>query len=176
MDDAFIGEIRIVPWGWAPEGWLLCVGQTVLIAQYQALFAVITNQFGGNGQTNFMLPNLQGQAVACAGQGTALTNRVFAKTFGAESVVLNTNQVPSHNHALYGGKSAAAVPTPTSNTYIGRDLSSGAKAYTTSPSPLTAISPNAVSTVGKGLGHENRQPFLTMNYIICFDGEYPIKP
>lgn len=176
MDDAYIGEIRIVPWNWAPEGWLLCIGQTVLVAQYQALFAVITNQFGGNGQTNFVIPNLQAQAVACAGQGTGLTNRVFAKSYGAETVTLTTSQIPPHAHSLIAGKSTSAVATPAANTYIGRDSSSGAQSYTKATTPLSSLSSLAVSQVGSGQAHENRQPFLTMNYIICYDGEFPVKP
>lgn len=181
MDDAFIGEIRIVPWNWAPDGWLLCNGQLISIAQYQALFAILGNRFGGSrGNNTFQLPDLQGKAVACYGQGTGLTNRAFGTSYGTETVTLTVNQVPPHNHALFGGASTAGptsyVQTPANNNYIGHVPGTGQQSYTTQLTSQVSMSPTAVSWVGGGTAHENRQPFLVMNYIICYDGEYPLQP
>lgn len=179
MDDGFIGEIRIVPWNWAPEGWLLCMGQRLPISQYQALFAIIGYSFGKQND-DFMLPNLMGRSIAGAGQSTGLTNRVFAEAYGTEIVALTTNQIPTHNHTLLAGANSASlsdyVNTPTSNSYIGHDVSTGAKSYTTAVTPLVSMSPTAISSVGTSTPHENRQPFLVMNYIICYDGEFPLRP
>lgn len=180
MDDAYIGEIRIVPWAWAPAGWLLCNGQSLLVSQYQALFAVITNRYGGDGRVNFNLPDLRGNTAACQGQGTGLTVRVLAQTYGTPTVTLNTNQIPPHDHTLLAGRSTAGTAgytsTPGTNTYIGRSPVSTDKSYIAQTTPLVQLSSAAVSPVGTGGAHENRQPFLVMNYIICYDGEFPIRP
>lgn len=180
MDDVFIGEIRIVPWAWAPEGWFLCNGQSLLISQYQALFAVIGNKFGGDGRINFNLPNLSGKAAACQGQGPGLSSREIAQTYGAEAITLMPNQIPPHDHLVYAGRSTAGAAgytsPPSANTYLGRSPVAGDKSYSTQVSPLTPLSATAVSSAGGNGAHENRQPFLVMNYIICFDGEYPVRP
>lgn len=181
MDDAFIGEIRIITWNWAPDGWLLCNGQLLNISQFQALFAILGNRFGGSIKNqNFQLPDLQGKAVACYGQGTGLTNRAFGATFGSESITLTTSQIPPHDHALFSGSSSAGpsayVQTPATNTYIGHVPGTGQKSFVPQTTPQVSMSPSAISPVGNGAAHENRQPFLVMNYIICYDGEYPIHP
>ena len=175
MDDAFVGEIRIVPWNWAPYGWLLCNGQVLQPTQYQVLFAVIGNKFGGDGRTNFWLPNLQGHAVSCAGQTTGTANRAFGAAYGSESVTLTNDQMPNHTHILNAAKSDVPVTTPTAASYIGRSPTTTDKSYTKDVSPLIDMHELAISPTGAGGAHENRQPFLTMNFIICFDGEYPIK-
>ncbi|GGX36106.1 phage tail protein [Undibacterium squillarum] len=180
MDDAYIGEIRIVPWGWAPVGWLICNGQSLQVMQYQALFAVISNRFGGDGRTTFSVPDLRAKAAVCQGPGMGLTNRVLAQSYGTPTVTLNINQVPPHNHTLMAGQNSATpgayISTPANNTYIGHGTVQGDQSYTTQVTPLVPMSSTAVSSVGAGGAHENRQPFLVMNYIICYDGEFPVRP
>lgn len=179
MDDAFIGEIRVITWGWAPEGWLLCNGQSLSVQQYQALFAVLGTKFGGDGKTTFKVPDLQAKTVSCAGQAPGQLVRVFAQPYGSETVTLTTAQVPPHTHGLLVGKPTtevtAYVPTPAPNTYVGHGTTSGDQSYTSQTTPLSPMSPSSVSVVGTGGPHENRQPFLVMNYIICYDGEFPVK-
>jgi microcystin-dependent protein len=180
MDDAYIGEIRIVPWDWAPEGWLLCNGQLLPSrgAQYTALFAVIQNRYGGD-INQFAVPNLNSLAVACAGTGIGLTALVPGQIIGVDSVSLTTGQTPPHTHTLQAGKSSdinAFVDHPAPTAVIGHGTQSGAQSYTTATSPLVNMSPLAVSAAGSSVAHENRQPFLVMNYIICYDGEFPIQP
>lgn len=181
MDDAFIGEIRIITWNWAPDGWLLCNGQLLNISQYQALFAILGNRFGGSiNNNNFKVPDLQGRAVACYGQGTGLTNHNFGTTYGEDSITLTSNQIPPHNHALFSGSSSAGptayVQTPAIDNYIGHVPGTGQKSFVSQTTPQVGMSPSAISSVGNGAPHENRQPFLVMNYIICYDGEYPVRP
>lgn len=180
MDDAFVGEIRIIPWNWAPEGWFLCNGQSLPANQFPALFSILGNRFGGTLNVNFNLPDLQGRAVACYGQGIELSNLEFGHTYGSESVRLNFNTIPPHDHNLFGGASSAGpsayVSTPANNNYIGHVPGTGEQSFTSQVEPLTPMSSLAVSPVGGETAHENRQPFLVMNYIICYDGEYPVRP
>src|ERR1700733_3972897 len=98
MADQFIGEIRMVGFNFAPTGWALCNGQTLPIAQNPALFSLLGVNFGGNGTTNFALPNLQGMAPMHQGQGVNLSQRFMGETAGEPSVTLLLNQLPTHNH------------------------------------------------------------------------------
>jgi len=173
--DAFYGEIRIFGFNFPPQNWAQCNGQTVSIMQYQVLYTVIGIQFGGDGQTNFKLPNLMGSAVYQAGQGTGLTNRVFGKTVGASFVTLNLTQLPNHQHTLNAVSPTVAqmTNTPTTTSRIGR--TNGQLDYTNTDVYDTTMAPQMVGLLGGTTPHENRQPFLAMNFCICTYGEYPIK-
>ncbi|WP_322979641.1 phage tail protein [Pseudomonas sp. C11] len=180
MDDAFIGEIRIIPWNWAPEGWFLCNGQSLPVNQFPALFSILGYRFGGTLNVKFNLPDLQGRAVAGYGQGIGLSNLELGERYGYESVTLDDTTIPPHNHNLFGGASSAGpsayVPTPANDNYIGHVPGIGQQSFTSQAGPLIPMSVLAISPVGGDAAHENRQPFLVMNYIICYDGEYPIHP
>lgn len=176
MADAFYGEIRIFGFTFPPENWSQCNGQVVLIQQYQALYTILGIQFGGNGQTNFNLPNLQGSAVCQAGTGPGLTPRPFAKSFGVSTVTLTENQIPNHNHALNaipGTSTAQLVNSPTTTTYLARTF--GQNDYTNTDTYDTTLAAEMVGGYGTSGPHENRQPFLPMSFCICMYGEYPVK-
>lgn len=176
--DAYIGEIRAVSFDYAPEGWMLCQGQTLGIAQYQVLYAVLGPAFGGDGRATFMLPNLNGTIVTQQGQGTGTQMRAFANRYGSESVVLNQPQMPSHSHsALAGlGPMASEKPAPASDEYLGHSAVTGAQGYAPGSSAVTPFAPDAVGLAGLNSPHENRQPFTVMNYIICVDdGVFPVR-
>jgi microcystin-dependent protein len=98
--DAYLGEIRIFAGNYAPAGWLLCQGQTLQVSQYQALFAVIGDQYGGDGTVTFGLPDLRGRTVIGEGQGVDLTNRTLGEKDGEETVTLDASEIPSHAHTL----------------------------------------------------------------------------
>ncbi|HYE48198.1 MAG TPA: tail fiber protein [Azospirillaceae bacterium] len=174
--DAFYGEIRIFGFNFAPQNWAQCNGQTMSIMQYQVLYTVLGIQFGGDGQNNFKLPNLMGSAVCQAGQGTGLTNRIFGKTVGASSVTLVESQMPNHQHTV-----TCYVPTstsgytniPNSATHLARTV--GQNNYTNTDTYDTTLAMQMVGIMGGGQSHENRQPFLAMNFCICLYGEYPLK-
>jgi len=174
--DAFYGEIRIFGFNFPPQNWAQCNGQTVAIMQYQALYTVLGIQFGGDGQNNFQLPNLQGSAVCQSGDGPGLTTRDFGDTFGATSVTLGQNQMPNHQHSF-----DCYVPTtstnytnvPTSASHLARTV--GQNNYTNTDTYDTTLAPQMIGQMGSGGQHENRQPFLAMNFCICTYGEYPIK-
>ncbi len=178
MDDAFVGEIRAVPWDWAPSGWLLCNGGIYGIAQYQALFLVLGTTYGGNGQTTFAVPNLQGRTVCGTGAGPGLTERQLAQTFGNESVNLLSNQTPIHSHSITAGAGVDGglhTVAPSAKSLLGRLNQAGQFCYGAAATPTDRqFAPATIGLVGAGKAHENRQPFLTMNYIICYDGDFPV--
>lgn len=190
--DGFIGEIRVFPWTFTPEGWLRCDGSRLLISQFTVLYSVIGVYFGGDAQSYFLLPNFAGMAPMGAGQGAGLTYRTFGQPYGAETVALtSTSFLPSHTHAL----NAQFVSTLTNVTAVadsnGDSMITGlhtgngtklAKSYLQGPqtTPNTTLHRNTIDTVGGVQGvaaaHINQQPYLAMNYCICTDGLYPMRP
>jgi microcystin-dependent protein len=173
MADQFLGEIRIVPFNFAPQGWALCNGQIMSISQNTALFSLLGTQFGGNGQSNFALPNLQGSAPMDQGNGINLTPRVMGETGGEPSVTLLVSNLPSHTHlAQNGAASNAAAPGPT--TVFGGGGRGKPSAYAPASVP-NAVLLNAqdLSLVGGSQPHNNMPPYLTLNFIIALQGIFP---
>jgi microcystin-dependent protein len=187
--DAFIGEIRAFANSYYPDGWLPCDGSSQSISTYQALFAVIGTRFGGNGQTNFQLPDLRGSALVSAGQNPYGTNFPFAQARGTEQVTLTTtNNLPVHNHTfngVTGGAPTAKLSIADNSTsfisnygYLSAGAATVAPAYLTAPQTPVALNPTTISPAGGRNGvcspHENRSPFVAINYYICAtDGYYP---
>jgi len=175
MADQFLGEIRLVPFNFAPFGWALCNGQILPIAQYTALFSLLGTQFGGNGTTNFALPNLQGCASMDQGNGAGLTPRVIGETGGTTSVTLLSTQMPSHSHTAQGGAASNAdAPGPT--TVFGGGGRGKQPAYAP-PSPPNTVQLNgsAVGLAGGNQPHNNMSPYLTLNFVIAMTGIYPSR-
>ena len=171
MSDQYVGEIRIFAGNFAPSGWALCNGQLLSISQNAALFSLLGTQFGGNGTSNFALPNLQNSVPMHAGNGAGLTPRVVGEVGGEASVTLLSNQVGLHNHVFNcsaGTKGVSATVTNQSNA----DLSSGTNAYATA-SDGTVMSPQMLQPTAPSLPHENRQPFLGVTFIIALRGIFP---
>ena len=190
--DAYIGEVRAFGFLFAPEGWLECTGQLCPIQQYQALYAVVGTTYGGDARTTFGVPDLRGCAVMGAGQGTGLTARTAGLSYGSEGIALTMqSQLPVHNHTMVtetetSNLRANTLATPVANSsWLSRPVQiTGA---TTPASPIfnftvaatgvavnTAFSPLTLSaTAGGSAAHENRQPYLSMIYCICWDGLFP---
>jgi microcystin-dependent protein len=168
----FIGQVIPVPYTFAPYGWAFCNGQILAISQNTALFSLLGTAFGGDGKTTFGLPNLQGSVAIDAGQGTGLSPYDLGDTGGSDSVTLILNQLASHTHgALAFGRggdnrspSGADWAKPTTDTPYGTTSSAG------------SMSAASTSPVGGGQPHENRQPYLVMNYIIALVGVFPTRP
>lgn len=209
--DPFIGEIRMFTGTYAPQDWLFCWGQTLPITQYQALFAIIGTQFGGDGRTNFLLPDLRGRIPVCAGAGANLTPRNQGDKGGSEKVVLDATQTPAHIHPItntatathtltVGGSGTIKCATASNSAdpvgaYPAK-LKSGTNIYTSDGTQATSnmasdgvqlnatlqgdINVNVASTCqpagGGGLGHDNMQPFLSINFIIAINGVFPPRP
>ncbi|HEU4962729.1 MAG TPA: tail fiber protein [Bacilli bacterium] len=176
MADAFIGEIRIFAGNFAPRGWALCNGQIMSIATNTALFAILGVQYGGDGKTTFALPNLNGKAPMGQGAGQGLTNRVVGQAIGSSTVTLLETEIPSHTHIPHAIAADGDNPAPTGNYWAqppGDFLSPGTPVFTNT-APSTPMSPVALNVSGNSAPHNNMQPYLAMNYIICItDGEFP---
>ena len=113
--DPYIGQILLVPFNFAPNGWAFCNGQLLPISQYTALFALLGTTYGGNGVSNFALPDLRGRVPVGFTQGPGLSNYVLGELGGAESVTLQVTQIPAHNHQLQAANVAATQPNPSGN-------------------------------------------------------------
>jgi microcystin-dependent protein len=153
-----------------PVDWAFCNGQVLRISDYNTLFSLIGVTYGGDGTTTFALPDLRGRIPVHAGQGTGLTPRTVSQKGGAEAVALAAANLPAHTHALQVSLNPASTPQPG-----GKVLAKAASLalYTTS-SPATAMSANAISTTsGLAQAHNNMQPFLGINFIICLNGIFP---
>jgi len=184
MADPFIGEIRAFAFTYAPYGWATCDGQTLQIPQNSALFAVIGNVFGGNGTTNFCLPNLSGRAPMNFGAGPGLTNRSLAETVGAATIPLSGSNFPPHNHGLNAVSNANAGLTTVANSYLskGNFLVSGKprneSTYSTSLASPAQLAADAVQQAGTATGqipHDNMQPFLPVLLCIAVMGIFPTR-
>jgi len=167
MAEPFLSEIRIMSFGFAPQGWALCNGQLLPINQNQALFSLLGTTYGGNGQTTFGLPNLQGRVPIHMGSGHALGEQA-----GEQAHTLSIAEIPTHVHTLNGttGTADAAGPSATGTLAT----SQGAPLYA-APASLAAMDPGAISSVGGSQPHLNMQPFLVVNFCIALQGIFPSR-
>ena len=163
----FIGELRAVAFTFAPPGWALCEGQTLPISENEALFTLIGTTFGGDGEETFRLPDLRGRVPIHAGLG-----RTHGQSGGAERITLNVTQIPSHTHAMQGSTAQAATTNVAGNVPATLLAAGTASAYG-SDAPFRPLSPTALRQAGANASHENRQPFLCVNFMISLFGIFP---
>jgi microcystin-dependent protein len=173
MSEPFIGEIRVFAGNFAPVGYAFCNGQLLSIAQNTALFSILGTTYGGNGTTNFALPDLQGRAALGQGQGPGLQPYVIGEIGGEETVTLTVAEMPVHSHALEGAASqSTAAPGP--SVVLG--TTSGLVPAYGGANAITPLAPGAISPPpGSGQPHENMQPYLVLNYIIALVGIFPSR-
>lgn len=164
--DPFLGEIRPVPYSFAPTGWMFCQGQILPISQYTALFSLLGTNFGGNGINTFGLPDLRSNVPLGAGNASYQQFGV-GETGGDETVSLTSLNVPSHNHNVEVAAQIAdttspvgALPAPSANAVY-------------NPAAKDLFAPNAIASAGQGNAHTNIQPFTAINYIIAMTGIFP---
>ncbi|GAB4109778.1 MAG: tail fiber protein [Roseiflexaceae bacterium] len=169
MADPFVAEIRIFGFNFAPKGWAFCDGQILPLSQNTALFSLLGTTYGGNGMSNFALPNLQGRAPMQPGQGPGLSLHDLGEEGGSETVTLLESEIPSHTHALQGVTSLSAARTPAGNALA---RSRGGNAYTAATN-MASMAPEAVAPVGGDQPHNNMQPYLGLNFCIALQGVYP---
>jgi microcystin-dependent protein len=163
--DPFLGEIRLVAFDFAPKGWAACDGRLLPINQNQALFALLGTQYGGDGKTTFALPDLRGRVPVGAGQGAGLSNYPIGSTGGDESVKLAVGQLPPHAHPVRASSGAATTKDPAGAF----PAKGGAYAAAQNAKMNTAM----LGKSGGGQPHENRQPYVALNYIIALQGIFP---
>ena len=174
MSDQFVAEIRLFPFNFAPTGWAMCNGQLLPISQNTALFSLVGTYYGGNGTSNFGLPNLQGCSALDMGQGAGLTDRVLGETGGSATVTLLTTEIPAHTHNLMCATTVGNVASPSGNSF-GSAERGKPPGYAAKTGTAAAMSPSAVGNTGGGQPHNNLQPYLTMNFCIALQGIYPSR-
>jgi microcystin-dependent protein len=170
MDEYYLAEIRLFAGNYEPHNWMFCDGRTLPISRNQALYSLLGTMYGGDGQTTFKLPDLRGRVPVGVGQGLGLTVRRLAETGGKETEQLTAQHLPPHAHPVRAG-AAASSATPTGMAYANAEP---ADAYTQQV-PNVAFAQDTITEAGADQPHENVQPCLALNYIICVAGYYPSR-
>lgn len=170
MADPFVAEIRIFPFNFAPKGWAWCDGQLLPLSQNTALFSLLGTTYGGNGMSNFALPDLQGRAPMHPGQGPGLSLHDLGETGGSETVSLLESEIPAHAHTaraddtVMGGQATGA-----GNLY----KRPGSGNLFAAPGTLVAMAPETLAPAGGDQPHNNLQPYLTFYFCIALQGVFP---
>jgi microcystin-dependent protein len=175
MADPFVAEIRIFPFNFAPKAWAWCNGQLMPVSQNTALFSLLGTTYGGDGKSNFALPDLQGRAPMHPGQGKGLSLHDLGEMGGSETVTLIQSEIPAHNHFV-----GVADPQDAGNLQVGGPtrvfaFSGNGTAYNSAAS-LTTMAPQAIAPVGGDQPHNNMQPYLTCYFNIALQGVFPSRP
>jgi microcystin-dependent protein len=169
MADPFVAEIRIFPFNFPPKGWAWCDGQLIPLSQNTALFSLLGTTYGGNGKSNFALPDLQGRAPMHPGQGPGLSLHDLGEQGGTETVTLLESEMPSHAHSLRASNTLGDTPLPNGNT-----LARYANAYQQdSSNNLVAMSNLSITQTDGNQPHNNMQPYLTFYFCIALQGVFP---
>jgi microcystin-dependent protein len=169
--DPFVAEIRIFPFNFAPKGWAFCDGQLLPLSQNTALFSLLGTTYGGDGKSNFALPDVQGSAPMHPGQGPGLSLHDLGETGGTQTVTLLDSEMPFHSHGLLASTQPGEDPTPAPSEALARSV--GANLYQTSSANLVPLAPTALTPAGGNLPHNNLQPYLTLNFCIALQGVFP---
>ena len=173
MADPFVAEIRIFPFNFAPRGWAWCNGQLLPISQNTALFSLLGTTYGGNGQSTFALPDMQGNAPMHPGQGPGLSLHDLGEMAGSETITLLDSEMPSHSHFVRASNQQGDVQQPTATTSLARPV--GALPYVPgSPvPPLVTMAFQSLTPAGSSFPHNNMMPYLTLNFNIALQGVFP---
>jgi len=172
--DPFVAEMRIFPFNFAPRGWAWCDGQLLPISQNTALFSLLGTTYGGDGKSNFALPDMQGNAPMAPGQGPGLSLHDLGEQSGVETVTLLESEIPSHPHTLMATGAPANRTNPIGNT-IARP-SAGNAFVPPAGAPLVAMASQALPPAGGDQPHNNMQPYLTFYFNIALQGVFPARP
>jgi microcystin-dependent protein len=168
MSQPYVGEIRMFAGNFAPAGWMLCQGQVLAISEYETLFNLIGTTYGGNGTSTFALPDLRGRVPTHMGTGAGGTY-ALASSDGAEQVSLTTQQIPTHSHPYLASTASGNANGPQNNLAANSTV---VTAYFDS-SAKTAMGVNSIGSAGSSQPHDNRQPYLCINFILALFGVFP---
>lgn len=174
MSNPFLAEVRIFTGNFAPKGWAQCDGQLMPISQNTALFSLLGTTYGGDGKSNFALPNLQGSIPMQAGQGPGLTLRDLGETGGEQTVTLLQTEMPAHTHGAMASTGSDAA-TPVNNAWASGQKLGGGDVYTPTSPQNVPMNPFALSISGGSQPHNNLAPFLGLNFIIALQGVFPAR-
>lgn len=178
--EAYIGELRLMSFSRAPQGWAYCQGQLMSINQNPALFSLLGVAYGGDGVSTFGLPDLRGRTLLGQGKAPSGTGYNMGQVVGMQQVPLTADQMPAHKHLLnvtlnIGGDADSTTPA---NTYPGNATDPANNAYTTGGTSVTmgaALTNPVLAAAGSSQPHPNQQPFLTLNYAIALTGIFPAR-
>ena len=180
MAEPFLSEIKIFSFGYAPRGWAICTGQLLPINQNQALFALLGTTYGGNGQTNFALPNLQGRVPI----HTNWNSFPIGNAGGSTTVTISQQQLPTHNHVMSGKAAQAALvggAVPANTKSLAQAIAATGNPptpvniYSTTTTGLAALSPASITNTGGSQPHNNMMPYLVLNFCIALQGIFPSR-
>jgi microcystin-dependent protein len=174
MADQFLGEIRMFPFNFPPNGWAFCDGQLMSIPQNTALFSLFGTVYGGDGRSTFGVPDLQGRAPMQPGQGPGLTLHDLGESDGVETVTLLQSEMPAHAHLMMAEVNPGQVKLPGPTTSLAR--SAGGYAYLAAPANLVPMAPEAIQPQGGDQPHNNMMPYLTVYFCVALQGIYPSRP
>lgn len=178
--DPFVAEIRIFGFNFAPTGWAQCNGQLLPISQNTALFSLLGTFYGGNGQSTFALPDLQGSVPTSQGQGGGLQEWFLGQQQGSETVTLLVSEIPAHTHAFQAvnanGNIAAPNQAVLGKGFYDNGASGGAAAFYQTAAPNVNMRPDAIGPAGASFPHNNLMPYLVLNYCIAMQGVFPARP
>lgn len=172
MADQFLGQLMLVGFNFAPIQWMVAAGQILPISQYAALFSLLGTTYGGNGTSNFALPDLQGNVAIGFGQSSGLENYVQGETGGETNVTLQAAQTLNHTHLPMAASHPANPTTPANNAFA---ESGAGSIYSTSVSTLTHMNPSVTTPAGGNLPHDNMMPYVGLYWIICMHGIFPTR-
>jgi len=172
MSDFFLGEIKLLPYQWAPKYWALCAGQLLAINSNQALFSLLGTTYGGDGVTTFALPDLRGRVPVHTNPSASLPQGIKA---GVETVTLGLNNLPAHNHLVAASSTAGDTQTFTGNNIAAAKNTAGDVNLYAAATSLQALAPAVVSNTGGNQAHENCQPSLVLSYCIAIQGIFPSR-
>jgi microcystin-dependent protein len=168
MADPFVAEIRIFPFNFAPKGWAWCDGQLLPLSQNTALFSLLGTTYGGDGKSNFALPDLQGRAPMHPGQGPGLSLHDLGETGGSETVTLLVSEIPAHSQGLRGVDDNGTFKSPG-----GMILAGGNQMYLTPAAVNANLAFEVLAPAGGDQPHNNMQPYLTFYFNIALQGVFP---
>ena len=171
MADQFLAEIRIFPFNFPPSGWAFCDGQILSISQNTALFSLLGTTYGGNGTTNFALPNMQGNTPMHPGQGPGLSLHDLGETGGSDTVSLLLSEIPAHTHTASCNPGMGDKYGPPGNFWA--TDAGGNNEYASSSG--SNMAPDAVGAAGGNQPHNNLQPYLVLNFCIALQGIFPAR-
>jgi microcystin-dependent protein len=171
MADPFVAEIRVFPFNFAPKGWAFCDGQLLPLSQNTALFSLLGTTYGGDGKSNFALPDVQGSAAMHPGQGPGLSLHDLGETGGTETVGLLESEMPAHTHIPNASLGSADLQSPAPGNVLAE---ADGPVYKQNPfGAVTTMAPQTLTPAGGDQPHNNLQPYLTLNFCIALQGVFP---
>ena len=174
MADPFVAEIRIFGFNFPPTGWAFCDGQLLPLSQNTALFSLLGTTYGGDGKSNFALPDLQGSHPMHPGQGPGLSLHDLGERGGSDTVTLLESEIPVHSHSILGSNTQSTQQSPSGNFSSG---SLAARRYApAATNPDISMNPQIISPTGGDQPHNNLSPYLVLNFCIALQGVFPQRP